>query len=489
VIIAGNNAQKYVFLGPDRLYQGITWEGRPQNVTSKGKLHLDLWSAAATSVKISLIGGGRENAVTKTLTAGAWTSIDIDLTEFTLPDLTQAIQIKLEPTAPGTLYVDNIYFHGAASGGASCGTTAPTCAPTTVIASDALRIFSDAGSVTGLDMAPDWGQDGKVTRAAVTIAGNNVQKYEFAGPDRLYQGITWESSPQNVSARGKLRLDVWSAGVTSVKVSLIGGGQENAITKALTPGVWNSLDINLSEYTSPDLTRASQIKLEPVSAGTLYVDNIHFDGAASGGGGGSGGAGGAALTYSSNYTESPTPWRSTQGGDAGRYAADGALDWWSGLGATDATPNFYFGYGLLPTDWGFGAFVNAPSNGTANVSSYSNVQIAVWGNDELVDRSPRPNFNLIMQAPAVAGGCIPEVQREFQVTGRGAQTYTLALSGMTVRQDCGQPTLNTAAAILATGVRSVHVQVSNANLNKTRGLDAGTGRYPNGLNIGPISFN
>jgi hypothetical protein len=484
--IAGDNAQKYVFLGPDRLYQGITWETSPQDVSSRGKLHLDMWSVGITSVRVSLIGGGRETAVTKTLTAGEWNSIDIDLSEFTQTNLTQAIQIKLEPTTAGTLYVDNIYFHGTGSSSPSCGTTEPTCAPTTVVPSGALRIFSDAASVSGLDMAPDWGQEGTVTRAAVTIAGNNVQRYQFADANRRYQGITWETNPQNVSTFGKVHLNVWSADVTSVKVSLIGGGRENGITKPLTARQWNTIEIDLSEFTSPDLSQASQFKLEPGTVGSLYVDNIYFHGSASGGGGG--GAGGSPLTFASNYTESP-PWRTTQGGDAGRYAADGALDWWSGLAAGDATPNFYFGYGLLPTDWGFGAFVNAPGNGTAAVSSYSNIRISVWGNDELVNQNPRPNFDLIMQATAVAGGCIPEVQRQFQVTGAGAQTYTLALSSMVVRQDCGQPNLNTASAILATGVKSVHVQVTTANLNKTTAVNAPTGRYSNGLNIGPISFN
>ena len=49
------------------------------------------------------------------------------------PDKTAIIQIKLESTTSGTLYVDNIYFAG--SGNANCGTNEPTCAPTTVASS------------------------------------------------------------------------------------------------------------------------------------------------------------------------------------------------------------------------------------------------------------------------------------------------------------------------------------------------------------------
>ena len=64
-----------------------------------------------------------------------------------MPDKSAIIQIKLEPTTPGTLYVDNIYFWGTAGGGSgSCGTTAPDCAPTTIIPADSITIYSDAAS-------------------------------------------------------------------------------------------------------------------------------------------------------------------------------------------------------------------------------------------------------------------------------------------------------------------------------------------------------
>ena len=54
----------------------------------------------------------------------------------------------------------------------------------------------------------------------------------------------------------------------------------------LTTGSWNSVDIDLSAYTAPDLSAIVQIKLESATPGTLYVDNIYFWGTAGGGGGG-----------------------------------------------------------------------------------------------------------------------------------------------------------------------------------------------------------
>ena len=271
VTIASNKSMKYVF---GALYQGIDWSGSPQNVSTKSTLHLDFWSADISSVKVSIISNGKENAVTKAVTAGSWNAIDIDLALYTVPDKTAIIQIKLEPNAAGTLYVDNIYFYGTAGGGGvACGTTAPTCAPTTTIPAGSTIIYSDASSVAGLDTAPVWGQAPPVTASEVTIASNKSMKYVFGA---LYQGIDWSGNPQNVSTKGTLHLDVWTADVATVKVSLIGGGSENGITKTLTAGSWNSLDIDMGLYTSPNKAAIIQMKLEPNVAGTIYVDNIYF---------------------------------------------------------------------------------------------------------------------------------------------------------------------------------------------------------------------
>ena len=177
-----------------------------------------------------------------------------------------------------TFYFDDMTF---VSGGA----TAPTDAPTTVIPADAVTIYSDAASVAGLDPFPDWGQNPPVTRSEVTIAGNESLQYIWPGPGGLYQGLDWNANPVDVSTKSTLHIDFWSPDITSVRVSIIGGGRENAYTQALTTGGWNGVDIDLSNYTEPDKTAIIQIKLEPATPGTLYVDNIYFWGTAGGGGG------------------------------------------------------------------------------------------------------------------------------------------------------------------------------------------------------------
>ena len=287
--IAGNKSLKYTNLN----YQGLDWSSSPLDVSGKAKLHIDFWSPDLTSVKVSIISAGKENAYTQGLTTGSWNGVDIDLSNYTVPDKTAIIQIKLESTTPGTLYVDNIYFGATAGGGGggSCGTTDPTCAPTTVIPAGSATIYSDAVSVTNFDSCPNWGQ-ATVCAGEQTIAGNKSLKYTNLN----YQGLDWASSPVDVSGKGKLHIDFWTPDLTSVKVSIISAGKENAYTQVLTTGSWNSVNIDLSNYTVPDKTAIIQIKLESTTPGTLYVDNIYFWGTPSGGGGG-GGTGGHGLRW------------------------------------------------------------------------------------------------------------------------------------------------------------------------------------------------
>ena len=498
--IAGNKSLKYTFSGA-ALYEGIDWSANPVNVSAKTTLHLDFFSADITSVKVSIISAGKENAVSKTITAGSWNSIDIDLAQYTVPDKTAIIQIKLEPGTAGTLYVDNIYFYGAAAG-VSCGTTAPTCAPTTTIPSGSTVIYSEAATVTGIDKKPDWGQSPAVVFSEPTISGNASLKYTFGGT-ALYEGIDWAGNPQNVSTKATLHLDVWSADVASIKVSLIGGGAENGITKTLTAGSWNSIDIDMAQYTSPDKTRIIQMKLEPNVAGTVYVDNIHFYGTAAGGGGGTGTFSGGiyASDYSGNLGAATA--KSDKGGTVGffvdprlyavRIFEDGSV---SGSAQDPAgVHNFYYGIGKPATpnysDGYFGAFVNAPGNTTADASAFAKVVLKFWGDAESWEKS---NFtaqvDVILQGPTNAACTNPSGRPEMTKTvtaqkiGAGS-LYTIPKTDFALSQSCGGAyTVNSVWA----AVGSVVVRLTGSNLNYVNLTPSAPPSYPTFINVGPISF-
>jgi hypothetical protein len=76
------------------------------------------------------------------------------------------------------------------------------------------------------------------------------------------------------------------------------------------------------------------------------------------------------------------------------------------------------------------------------------------------------------------------VQGAIEVPASGVQTYTLPLAGFTLRTPCGATTV---AEALADGLLEVHVQVLGDNVQYVTTADP-NGFYPNGLNVGPISF-
>lgn len=96
-------------------YQGIDFGGE-QDLTGKTFVHLDVWSASATTVNLSLISTGpAETPYGLTITAGQWNSYDIALSEYSsVVDITKTIQFKFDDAGSGSspsIYVDNIYFY------------------------------------------------------------------------------------------------------------------------------------------------------------------------------------------------------------------------------------------------------------------------------------------------------------------------------------------------------------------------------------------
>ena len=97
-------------------YQGLQYPA--VDVSSMGKIHLDYFIEGATtnSVQVYVIkAGGSEKAVNIDVALkDQWVSTDINLSEYSAAgvDLTGVNQIKI--VGSGTVYFDNLYFHGTA---------------------------------------------------------------------------------------------------------------------------------------------------------------------------------------------------------------------------------------------------------------------------------------------------------------------------------------------------------------------------------------
>jgi hypothetical protein len=308
-----------------------------------------------------------------------------------------------------------------------------------------------------------------------------------------------------VSTKGTLHLDVWSADVSSLKISLIGGGAENGITKPLMAGSWNSIDIDMAQYSSPDKTRIIQMKLEPGTVGTIYVDNIHFYGTASGGGGGGSGTFSGGI-FSSDYSGNLGAGTavSDKGGSVGffvdprlyavRIFEDGSV---CGSACNPGGVfNFYYGIGkpATPTytDAYFGAYVNAPGNTSADASAFAKVKLKFWGDAESWEKT---NFtaqvDVILQGPANAACTNPSGRPEMSKTvtaqkiGAGSD-YTILKTEFALTQSCGGA--YTANSVWS-AVGSVVVRLTgSANLNYVNLTPSTPPSYPTFINVGPISF-
>ena len=261
--LGGNSVLKYASLN----YQGTAFASA-LDVSGYTSIHLDYWTSDSTALNFFLISSGEGKEKAKALdvsSLGEWKSVDIALTDFSdVVDLADVIQFKVDGN--GTVFFDNIYFHGETPVASSpaAGPEAPTAS-----AEDVLSIFSDSYTdVEGTNFNPDWGQSTQVTTEV--LADNSVLKYTNLN----YQGT--EFTAQDVSTYSSIHIDYWSADQTTVDFFLISNEPTTEVKKtiAITPGEWNSIDIPLSEFSPVELNKVFQFKI--VGAGTIFFDNFYF---------------------------------------------------------------------------------------------------------------------------------------------------------------------------------------------------------------------
>ena len=164
-------------------YQGLEYP--TADVSSKGKIHLDYFieGTNTTSLRVFVIknGQGVETGVNLDISAvDQWVSADIDLSDYSAAgvDLTGVNQIKIDGS--GTVYFDNIYFHG----------TAP--AP---IVGETLLDFEVASE------ASSWTKTGTTSVLEHnTTGGNTGGALKFGSPDA--QGATFTYTNASFDYKG-----------------------------------------------------------------------------------------------------------------------------------------------------------------------------------------------------------------------------------------------------------------------------------------------
>lgn len=114
VTISGEEVFKYTNFN----YQGIDLNKRI-NVSEMDYLHIDVWTANASSINLFAISPGpSETPVSLSISKGEWKSYDIPLSSYSsVVDLTNIFQFKFDDSGRGdkpTFYFDNLYFYKGA---------------------------------------------------------------------------------------------------------------------------------------------------------------------------------------------------------------------------------------------------------------------------------------------------------------------------------------------------------------------------------------
>ncbi len=285
--VAGNDVKLYTDLN----FVGIEFTSPTVNASDMTHFHIDIWTpdptAAPATFKILLtdfgangvFDGGDDSSHELTFTASTtpalatqqWISFDIPLSDFSgLTSTEHLAQLVLSGDIP-TVFVDNVYFYNAGTGGEP-PTEPATPAPTPSYATgDVVSVFSDAYTdLAGTDFFPNWGQATVVTQPL--IQGNATLLYSGLN----YQGIQLQNS-QDVSGAGMayLHVDFWTANSTALNVYLISTGPvEKAYALTVPTTGWTSVDIPLNEFSPVDLSDIIQLKFD--GNGDIYLDNIFW---------------------------------------------------------------------------------------------------------------------------------------------------------------------------------------------------------------------
>jgi hypothetical protein len=559
VQVAGNATEKYATLN----YQGIDFVGHAIDVSGMSKLHIDVWTPDVTTLKVSLIAttGGGENAVTLTPTLAGWNSFDIDLAGYTVPDKTRIDQIKIEGSpAGGTLFFDNLYFWKAATAlgggggsgsGGTVGLTFDEATPPTVVGfnggeSSSIAVGPTGGSANALKIVRIGGDPwagAKVTGLTISLSAANptitahvyspaagipfVLKLEGGGTASAetqastsvvagWQTLSWTFSGADLKNWTDL---VFLPNLTHVApgapgetyyVDDITGVSIPAATSTVAMGAGGAQTMTMYPATGAPACGQPNQPLCLFSAGDYIFAGDYKGGVEAGTG--------RFATFVGAQSVAPAVLPTAlAGGDIGHYN-DPAMDtstqkldasgWVTGT-VTDpgGSPNFFYQFVLTKpastfTNSYMGVYVNAPQNGTVDVSARSNLKLRIWGPGQMfqdniptsTNRSLNPVLNLSLTGPKVAncssGSGGSEITKDLTANSTigGAAEYTVSLAGWTLVTGCGG---DASAADVLKHVARLVVNVPGTsfnftNPNGTAGVDATA--YVTGVNIGAISF-
>lgn len=157
------------------------WEFSKVNTAAMDKLHVDVYGDAAFSVRVVPITGGTEVGQTIEVSAGKWTSVDLDTKVFADggANLANVYQIKFDNVKSQTFYIDNVYFWSTST---DVDTEAPAWVsdPTAVANSTSATISVNANDNVSMTLTYEVSQTADFAKLEATVNGKANETTEIA---------------------------------------------------------------------------------------------------------------------------------------------------------------------------------------------------------------------------------------------------------------------------------------------------------------------
>lgn len=157
------------------------WEFSKVNTAAMDKLHVDVYGDAAFSVRVVPITGGAEVGQTIEVSAGKWTSVDLDTKVFADggTNLANVYQIKFDNVKSQTFYIDNVYFWSTST---DVDTEAPAWVsdPTAVANSTSATISVNANDNVSTTLTYEVSQTADFAKLEATVNGKANETTEIA---------------------------------------------------------------------------------------------------------------------------------------------------------------------------------------------------------------------------------------------------------------------------------------------------------------------
>lgn len=157
------------------------WQFGKVNTAAMDKLHVDIYGDAAFSVRVVPITGGAEVGQTIEVSAGKWTSVDLDTKVFADggANLANVYQIKFDNVKSQTFYIDNVYFWSTST---DVDTEAPAWVsdPTAVANSTSATISVNANDNVSTTLTYEVSQTADFATVEATVNGKANETTEIA---------------------------------------------------------------------------------------------------------------------------------------------------------------------------------------------------------------------------------------------------------------------------------------------------------------------